>query len=809
MMRRGILALAVALLFLTAPAAGNAQDLGPLLGLPSLDGSEEEAKAKDAQEAKERDEAKDEPTFQFFPEDLQLPEAKKKGSPWRRFFDRAAIGFDLGTLRTLPQRLGKIVAPVRTWWGEMVDDPFGPPLQQLSPVLGFVCLLVLLFLFDRRIGPWTTPVIARWTVRFPPWTKRPVAAMATILRYTLPAFALQVFATVGTAFFHAEGTAGGRILGRALWYFLAYRALQGIATALLGGNVLEVSPDRIRKLGPLVRWGLRVLLIFNLVLIALDITKFDPELRALVRFSLQVIVMGLTIRLAWLRPEVMSLLPELDENVVWARMRGVIERNFRWFLGISVGLLGLWAIGFENAAKFLLTRGYAIIGLVAVGAVAQRRFSGFIDRRMSDVEQDAQREGLQRLERGGQVTLVLTLAFLVFSVLGLWEFLLAFLKFPLLRAAGRDISIYGLGQAALLFGVFVLISRALRPFLMERVYPRIGLEIGVGYAINTVAHYVLVTVGFLTALSALGVNLGAIAVLATAFSVGIGFGLQDITRNLVSGFILLFGRSVKKGDLIRMGEQFGRVESLGARSVHIVTPDNTELVIPSSMLVAETITNYTYTSPQVRVHIPVGVHYDSDVRHVEQALLNAAKRHRAVLRKPAPEVWLKGFGDSSVDFELLVWIDVRRIDRLQLTGELNFHIWDVLKEQGIAIPYPQRDLRIQPDRGLDTVVRAIRGEDRAPEPVAQAPPRLERVDSYLRWHDALPQAPATDVAADVVAALRSAGRRTDRSQSMRRMLFRVLEENRHELRRYADEVIDHLRENPTDKEHKSIDRMPS
>lgn len=794
----------LAVLFLASAPAGAAwgQDLGPMLGLPASDAEADPA----AEPAKP--EADKEPTFQFFPEPLQLPEPKTEGSPWRRFFDRAAIGFDLGTVRTVPERVGRLVAPIRRWWEASLDDPFGAPLQQLAPVAGFLCLLVLLFLFDRRIGPWIAPFVARWTHSLPAWTKRPVAAIATVVQYSAPAFALQVAASVGTAFFDAEATVGGRILGRCLWYFVAYRALQGAATALMGGNVLDVAPEQIRKLGPLVRWGLRVLLWFNLALIALDIAQFDPELRALVRFSLQVVVMGIAMRLVWLRPEVMALLPDLDDNAVWSRLRTHIERNFRWFLGISVVLLGLWAIGFENAARFLLTRGYAIIGLVALAAVIQRRFSHWIDQRMDASDQDQQVESLQRLERGGQMALLVTLAFLVFSVLGLWDFLLAFLKFPLLRAAGRDISIYGVAQAALFLGVFVLISRGLRPLLMERVYPRIGLEIGVGYAINTVAHYILITIGFLTALSALGVNLGAIAVLATAFSVGIGFGLQDITRNLVSGFILLFGRSVKKGDLIHMGDQFGRVESLGARSVHIVTPDNTELVIPSSRLVAETITNYTYTSPQVRVHIPVGVHYASDVRHVEQALLNAARRHRAVLRKPAAEVWLKGFGDNSVDMELLVWVDIRRIDRRRLTGELNFHIWDVLKEQGIGIPYPQRDVYIKPDPGLETVVRALRGEERAPAPAPEPQANLEQVDSYLRWHDALPRTPASDVAADVVTALRSASRHADRSQTMRKMLLGFLEQNPQELRTYAAEVIDYLAEHPSPSPCKTIDRLP-
>src|SRR5690606_6336348 len=142
-------------------------------------------------------------------------------------------------------------------------------------------------------------------------------------------------------------------------------------------------------------------------------------------------------------------------------------------------------------------------------------------------------------------------------------------------------------------------------------------------------------------------------------------------------------------------------------SVTITTTDNFELVIPSSALVSNSIINWTLTSPFVRVRIPVGVTYSCDVRQVKSVLLDAALRHSKVMRRPAPEVWLEGFGDSSVNFVLLVYIDCRRTNELRVRGELNYYVWDALAEANIEIPFPQRDINIRTDAGpLEKLVEA-------------------------------------------------------------------------------------------------------
>lgn len=208
-------------------------------------------------------------------------------------------------------------------------------------------------------------------------------------------------------------------------------------------------------------------------------------------------------------------------------------------------------------------------------------------------------------------------------------------------------------------------------------------------------HYFMLFGGLLLGINSLGIDLTAIGIFFSALGVGIGFGLQSIVHNLISGFILLFGRSVKKGDYVTVNGFYGRVDSVGARSVTITTPDNFELIIPSSEFLSTSIINWTLTSPLIRMGVPVGVSYDSDIPEVKRILLDAANRHPRVLRRPAPEVWLHGFGDSSVDFSVLVYIDCRRTNENRVRGELNYHIWDALLEADIEIPFPQRDLHLR------------------------------------------------------------------------------------------------------------------
>jgi potassium efflux system protein len=265
---------------------------------------------------------------------------------------------------------------------------------------------------------------------------------------------------------------------------------------------------------------------------------------------------------------------------------------------------------------------------------------------------------------------------------------------------------FSLGQGELritvgsiFFGVatltlFFILSRGIRQFLQQVFLPQAGAEPALTQAISALVSYTIVVLGAAAALSAIGIDLTTFAVIIGGLSVGLGFGLQEVVNNFISGFILLFERSLGPGDVIKISDETGEVQSVGIRSTAIRTRADIELIVPNSYFLTEMVTNLTRTERQVRVRISVGVSYNSNPREVEKVLLEAAVDHPHVLSEPAPRVQFKDFGDSSLNFDLLVWTNqVHRIPGF--SSELRFSIWDGLAAHNIEIPFPQRDIHIR------------------------------------------------------------------------------------------------------------------
>lgn len=208
-------------------------------------------------------------------------------------------------------------------------------------------------------------------------------------------------------------------------------------------------------------------------------------------------------------------------------------------------------------------------------------------------------------------------------------------------------------------------------------------------------HLGLITAAVLITFSTVGIDLTALAVFGGALGVGLGFGLQKIFSNLVSGVILLMDHSIKPGDVISVGQTFGWINHLGARYVSVITRDGIEHLIPNEVLITERVENWSYSDNLVRLRLPVGISYKSDVRLAMNLCDEVAKATPRILQKPEPRCLLKGFGDSSVDLELRVWIDDPSNGRSNVLSEILLGIWDRFHEQGIEIPYPQRDLHLR------------------------------------------------------------------------------------------------------------------
>lgn len=209
------------------------------------------------------------------------------------------------------------------------------------------------------------------------------------------------------------------------------------------------------------------------------------------------------------------------------------------------------------------------------------------------------------------------------------------------------------------------------------------------------ARFGLFAAAVLMAMSAVGIDLTSFAVFSGAVGVGIGFGLQKVFSNLVSGVILLMDKSIKPGDTIEVGGVYGLVTSFNARYTSVLTRDGKEYLIPNETFVTNEVVNWTHGDPNVRLRIPVGVSYSADPKKTQELLLNAAANVPRVLTDPEPRVLLRGFGDSSVDFEIRVWISDAEQGIGAVQSEVLFKVWNALAENGIEIPFPQRDLNIR------------------------------------------------------------------------------------------------------------------
>jgi small-conductance mechanosensitive channel len=239
------------------------------------------------------------------------------------------------------------------------------------------------------------------------------------------------------------------------------------------------------------------------------------------------------------------------------------------------------------------------------------------------------------------------------------------------------------------------ISNKIRTLFIERFLEQTKLDLGAKQAIGTITRYLILFIGFLVILQTIGINLTTLNVLAGAIGIGIGFGLQNIASNFISGLIILFERPVKAGDRIEVDNVNGMVMSVGARSTLIKTNDNITIIVPNSKFISENVINWSYYGGKLRFRIPVSVAYDSDIDLVQRLLCDAARENPDVLPEPPPAVRLLEFGDNSLNLELRAWSEKKLHRKNMLLSEINFAILRKFRENGVEIPFPQRDLNLK------------------------------------------------------------------------------------------------------------------
>lgn len=268
--------------------------------------------------------------------------------------------------------------------------------------------------------------------------------------------------------------------------------------------------------------------------------------------------------------------------------------------------------------------------------------------------------------------------------------------------------------AGLWFGISTL-TRLFRFYVLQPA----GVNSRIQDVVAVLFQYALTFLGLIILLQIWGVDVSSLAILASVLGVGIGFGIQNITNNFISGFIITLERPIEVGDFVNLGELVGIVERIGARSTEIRTLDQVTIIVPNSRFLESEVINWSHGDPVCRMHLPVGVAYGSDVDKVKMALLEAARRHPEVLLRPRPEVWFQGFGDSALNFDLLVWTgDPKR--QFKVKSDVYYEIEASLRRHGLEIPFPQRDLHVRSPE-LSALVDALATQFPSPSDLPPLP----------------------------------------------------------------------------------------
>ncbi|MBE7636362.1 mechanosensitive ion channel [Sneathiella sp. P13V-1] len=281
------------------------------------------------------------------------------------------------------------------------------------------------------------------------------------------------------------------------------------------------------------------------------------------------------------------------------------------------------------------------------------------------------------------------------NILGLLSPTLAFLDSLAFTFGETEISMLKIAKGIVAAIIVFWITLGLSKFAEGRIQKSKALTPSVQVLLAKLVRVGLIAAAILIVLSNSGINITAFAVFSGALGVGIGFGLQKVVSNLISGVILLLDRSIKPGDVIEVGQTYGRVHSMGARYASVITRDATEYLIPNEDLITQHVVNWSYTSHNIRLKCPIGVSYNSDIPAVIKLTEETAVTIPRVLSNPAPRCLMRGFGDSSIDLELRFWITDPENGCANVTSEVLVAIWKAYKEAGVEIPFPQRDVRVE------------------------------------------------------------------------------------------------------------------
>jgi small-conductance mechanosensitive channel len=270
-----------------------------------------------------------------------------------------------------------------------------------------------------------------------------------------------------------------------------------------------------------------------------------------------------------------------------------------------------------------------------------------------------------------------------------------YLNVPVTTLGKTDITLWTIVYFIFLTFLLLYVTGKLRKWIVYKLLAKSRIDLGVRVAAGSIFRYVILFIGFIIVLQTVGIDLSTVTILAGALGVGIGFGLQNITNNLVSGIIILFERPIKVGDRIEVGDVAGDVVRISIRATTINTNDNISIIVPNSDFISSKVINWSHIDRNIRLNFPVGVSYKEDPQKIKKLLLEVASDNKGILKEPKPDVLFSEFGDSSLVFNLRVWTQEFINRPGVLKSQIYYAIFDKFAQNGVEIPFPQRDIHLK------------------------------------------------------------------------------------------------------------------
>lgn len=604
----------------------------------------------------------------------------------------------------------EFVAGVSDRYSRLTPTAFA---RVISQSFGSVFLLILFFALGRWFRRWFLARIEKLPEKtIDPRLRATEEAILRLALVTIPKLFFLAAVLISIEIFTLEdalqGAAAVFIGGFALYAFL--RVL--IRDLLLPLEEEAVPPFGIpREVAESARPAvLRILAFCAWTLIpiaALEVFSYRPGFIALLWTIFWVGMVLIVISVA--SQEMMQMIFRAvagEKGATW--LRSAPGRAYRVsLLVVMTLLLLLYALGFVNLTRYLLV-GLLFSGVVVAIGRGLNRWCEERIRAFFAPGQETYRwlrmeaEEVRRLGNTVQkIVRYIIYTGVVLTLLMLWgvdlkaiAWLLALLTAPVATLGGVRISIANLAKVAIVLVITWWLSRYLRHLIRTKLEESSVAE-GVRENISVGVNYLVLGIGIFIALNLVGVDFTALTIFAGVIGIGVGFGLQTIVNNLISGVILLVERTVQPSDFIEVGDTVGIVQKVTLRSTVVRTLDNISVIVPNSSFITNNVTNWSHDDRLTRGRIPVGVAYSTDAERVRHVLLGVAEAHETVLKQPPPRVLLTSFGDSSLNFELLYWVKEPK-SILYIKSDLLFGIDAAFRRNKIRIPFPQRDVNIFP-----------------------------------------------------------------------------------------------------------------